>query len=109
MVKVDEGVAEFTFYRPDVSGVFLAGEFNDWRTDQLRMTRRSDGYWSIRLKLPAGVHKFRYLADGQWYNDYAAFGLEVGTYGLESVVLVEPAHLSMAQPAAAPAREVVAA
>ena len=60
MVSVDNGVAEFTFFRPQAQAVYLAGDFNEWRSDQLLMTRASNGYWRARLNLSAGVYKFRY-------------------------------------------------
>lgn len=88
MVNVKNGVAEFRFFRPDVAAVHVAGEFNDWRTDQLAMTHQGDGYWRLEMPLPAGTHKFRYFAEGQWYTDFAAFGVEPGQFGLDSVIHV---------------------
>ena len=52
------------------------------------MVRTADGYWHTQLELPTGEFKFRYLADGQWYVDYAGFGLEYGTYGPDSIVRI---------------------
>ena len=43
--------------------------------------------------------QFRYLGDGQWYTDYAAFGLEYGPFGMNSVVKVEPAERLETRPA----------
>lgn len=97
MVSVDNGVAEFSFFRPKAQGVYLAGDFNEWRADQLLMTRESDGYWHAKLNLPAGVYKFRYCADGVWYTDYAAFGVEVGQFGMDSVLNVAQPRLVVKQ------------
>ena len=83
-----DGYAEFHFFRPDAANVFIAGDFNDWRTDQLRMVSRGDGYWMLRLPLPAGDYRFRYVADGTWYTDYAAFGVEPARFGMDSVLRV---------------------
>lgn len=88
MVNESNGVVEFRFYRPEARQVALAGDFNDWRADQVFMRRDMDGYWSAKLMLPTGVYKFRYCADGVWYTDYAAFGVEPGRYGMDSVVRV---------------------
>ena len=90
-----DGYTEFRFFRPNASGVFLVGDFNDWRTDQLKMVRHEDGYWVLRLPLPAGDYKFRYVADGAWYTDFAAFGIEPARFGLNSVVLVPPQTLEL--------------
>lgn len=99
MVTVDNGIAEFSFYRPLATSVFVAGDFNDWRTDQLAMVRQENGYWGLRMKVAAGDHKFRYYADGVWYTDFAAFGLEPGRAGLDSVLHVSDRKLHVAQPA----------
>ena len=40
------------------------------------------------MKLPAGEFRFRYCADGEWFADYAAFGVEPGRFGLDSIVRV---------------------
>ncbi len=98
MVTFTEGWVEFTFYRPGAERVYLAGDFNDWRERELSMSRSDDGYWRARVRLPAGEFRFRYLADGQWFADYAAFGLEPGRFGLDSIVRVPQAVLAVRKP-----------
>jgi 1,4-alpha-glucan branching enzyme len=88
MVNVNGEWAEFRFYRPDAASVFLVGDFNDWQDSQLAMTKRSDGDWVAKVRLPAGEFKFRYCADGQWFTDYAAFGVQPGRFGMDSIVKV---------------------
>jgi 1,4-alpha-glucan branching enzyme len=89
MVTVNNEIVEFSFFRPDVQSVHLVGDFNNWQTGQLCMGRGANGYWSAKMKLPPGTYKFRYVADGVWYTDYAAFGVEPGRFGMDSVVRVE--------------------
>lgn len=108
MVDVKGDVAEFTFFRPAANCVFLAGDFNNWQESELSMTRREDGYWAATMRLPAGEFKFRYCADGMWYTDYAAFGVEPGSFGLDSVVRVVPPTLKVT-PALLDESEVAAA
>lgn len=88
MVSINSGVVEFRFFRPDARNVFVVGEFNGWQTNQLRMKRHGDGYWKLEMPIPAGTHRFRYFADGMWYTDFAAFGVEPGKFGLDSVLHV---------------------
>jgi 1,4-alpha-glucan branching enzyme len=90
MVAVQGNEARFRFFRPSASAVHLAGDFNGWRTDQLPMHRAPDGYWEARLRLPQGLYAFGYFADGQWYVDFASFGVEVGPLGLRSVLRIAP-------------------
>ena len=86
MVTVKGNVAKFMFYHRHAKRVFIAGDFNNWQENQLFMTRDKNGYWSASIKLPPGEFKFRYCADGQWFTDYAAFGVEPGHLGLDSVL-----------------------
>ena len=97
MVSIENDTVQFSFFRPGAQAVHLVGDFNDWRTDQLPMRRDASGYWSCRLRLPAGIYKFRYLADGVWYTDYAAFGVEPGQFGMDSVLNVRPSQPRMIQ------------
>ena len=83
------GDVEFCFLRPEARGVFLCGDFNSWNRTALPMTRLDGGWWKCRLRLATGTYQFKYLADSEWYLDYAAFGLEMGRPGTwNSVVLV---------------------
>lgn len=97
MVTINEEWVEFSFFRPQASHVHLAGEFNGWRHGELPMTRAENGYWMAKMRLPAGEFKFRYCADGQWFTDFAAFGVEPGRFGLDSVVRVPRPTLRMVQ------------
>lgn len=111
MVTVTDNWVEFKFYRPTAQHVALAGDFNNWRVGELKMVRCEDGYWQARMKLPAGEFRFRYCADGEWYADYAAFGVEPGRFGMDSIVRVPTAPavpLSLSGPATTPAAGVAA-
>jgi len=66
------------------------------------MVRRGDGYWIARMRLPAGEFKFRYCADGEWFTDFAAFGVEPGRFGMDSVLLVPPRTIQIPLPAVPP-------
>lgn len=88
MVTVNGSNVEFRFYRPQASQVWLVGDFSDWRDGVIPMRRLPDGYWQASLLLEPGLFRFRYQADGQWFTDYAAFGIEQGRYGPDSVIRV---------------------
>jgi 1,4-alpha-glucan branching enzyme len=99
MVSLGEGFVEFRFFRPDAQQVHLTGDFNEWDHAQTPMARDGEGYWQVHLALPPGEFKFRYYADGQWFTDFAAFGVEPGPYGPDSVVRVPHPPLTVARPA----------
>ncbi len=88
MVTVNNGRAEFVFYRPEAQQVHLVGDFNGWREGAQPMKRNEAGQWRLTLSLPAGEFRFRYHADGQWFTDYAAFGVEPADGGMNSIVHV---------------------
>jgi len=109
MVIVTEGWVEFSFYRPQAKNVFLVGEFNEWRSQDLRMAQSSEGYWQAKMHLPAGEFKFRYRADGEWFADYAAFGVEPSRFGLDSIVRVPTVPVKLPVHAATPSQSIAAA
>lgn len=57
---------EFSCHSPDAGAVFLAGTFNDWRTDATPLAKDDKGTWRASLKLPSGRHEFKFVVDGQW-------------------------------------------
>ncbi len=53
----------------DAERVIVAGSFNDWNEDDIELTLQDNGYWSIRLPLPAGKHYYKFIVDGKWMLD----------------------------------------
>jgi glycosidase len=83
-------------YKPapdeDVRDVHLAGSFNGWSMHALPMIDRGDGMYQALLKLPEGVHWYKFVVNGEtWVNDPASdkeFEQPDGNYGVNSAVLV---------------------
>jgi 1,4-alpha-glucan branching enzyme len=84
----DDGQVEFRFYRPNVRSVSLVGDFNGSDNDTLAMNSTGDGWWTALMRFAAGDYRFRYLADGKWFNDYASFGVEPTQTGFNSILRV---------------------
>jgi 1,4-alpha-glucan branching enzyme len=91
MVTIQGTRATFRFLRPLAHAVYLVGSFNLWRPGELLMNHSADGSWGATLDLVPGEYPFRYCADGQWFVDYAAFGVEHGPFGLEGIVRIPTA------------------
>jgi len=83
------GQVEFRFFRPDAQEVRLRGDFDGWARG-VAMQRDADGWWTARLTPPPGEYRFRYLADGTWYTDFASNGIEMSKHGWNSILLVQP-------------------
>ncbi|RYY64165.1 MAG: hypothetical protein EOO12_10400, partial [Chitinophagaceae bacterium] len=54
----------------DARGVLLAGSFNDWRENELRLQRAGDG-WYLPVFLADGTHTYKFIVDGTWLADPA--------------------------------------
>ena len=83
-----DGSVEFRFFRPEARDVRVAGDFNGWSGDALHMKPAGNGWWSVRTVLGSGEYRFRYVADGRWFTDYASNGVEFAKLGLNSLLIV---------------------
>lgn len=81
------GSVEFRFFRAGARQVALAGDFNEW-AEQVPMRRDGEGWWVAELKLAPGDYRFRYVADGTWYTDFASNGVEATKTGWNSMLVV---------------------
>ena len=91
MVHVDQtGKATFRFRHAATGPVFLVGDFCRWQKDHLPMRRVCEHEWMLMLRLPPGQYEFRYYADGRWFTDYAAFGINCNNFREFNSVLRVP-------------------
>jgi 1,4-alpha-glucan branching enzyme len=59
----------FAVRAPNSNRVALVGDFNDWNRNAV-LLRRSDGEWSVTLRLRPGRYRYSYLADGaRWIGN----------------------------------------
>ncbi|MBC22768.1 MAG: hypothetical protein CMJ32_02470 [Phycisphaerae bacterium] len=59
-------------HRPEspVDTVHVAGNFNGWNRNAHEMTPLGDGSWGLQLRLPLGVHYYKFVHDGRdWLPD----------------------------------------
>lgn len=85
------GEVEFRFFRPTAKEVAVAGDFTQWQQMAINMKHEGKGWWTARLKLQPGEYRFRYVADGQWFTDFASHGVELKKQVWNSVLLVQQA------------------
>ncbi len=78
-------------YIPPIGGeheVYLTGDFNDWRPQELKMNPE-DGYYTITLELPKGKYAYKFIVDGKWITDESAKHFREDGFGdWNSVVIV---------------------
>src|SRR5688572_19331131 len=90
-----DGCVEFRFYRPQASRVSVVGEFNSWIDGINPMKPDGDGWWTASTKLKPGEYRFRYVADGVWFTDYASHGIEAGPNGWNAVLVVASPRMKL--------------
>jgi len=52
----------------DAQDVFVAGDFNQWSTRELQMSKVENG-WALPVFLEEGNYSYKFLLDGQWLSD----------------------------------------
>jgi 1,4-alpha-glucan branching enzyme len=88
----DSSSVEVTFSLPDdvdAAEVALCGDFNDWATDDIKLSQGDGGSWEVVIKLAPGTYRYRYLLDGyRWENAWSADYYAPNPYGSEDSVVV---------------------
>ncbi len=63
-----DGLTRFVIqHGPGPHAVLLAGSFSHWRL--IPMRRHQDGAFIATVRLPAGVHEYKFVVNGQWLID----------------------------------------
>jgi 1,4-alpha-glucan branching enzyme len=83
------GEVEFRFFRANAGDVAVAGDFTGWQEHPIHMCPEGNGWWTARVKLDPGEYRFRYVADGTWFTDFASHGVELKKQVWNSVLLVQ--------------------
>jgi hypothetical protein len=64
-----DGLVTFALAEPSADSVVLIGDFNDWNPGANPL-RRTDGRWSVTLKLKPGRYRYSFVVDGSsWRAD----------------------------------------
>jgi Glycogen recognition site of AMP-activated protein kinase/Carbohydrate-binding module 48 (Isoamylase N-terminal domain) len=70
----------------NASRVMLAGTFNNWNPNALRMQRAETGWWA-EVPLIGGKHHYKFIVDGNWMTDPANRMIEMDIEGNQNSVL----------------------
>ncbi|MEM9859427.1 MAG: glycogen-binding domain-containing protein [Bacteroidota bacterium] len=74
---------------PDAGEVVIAGSFNKWNEEALKMSR-TDGGWEFALSLVGGKHYYKFIVDGKWMVDpFNPLKEYDGSGNLNSVLIVQ--------------------
>jgi hypothetical protein len=53
---------------PDASLVQVAGNFNNWDSNELVMEKTASG-WQLTFQLAPGNYEYKFIVDGRWITD----------------------------------------
>lgn len=81
-------VVEISIRRPGASQVRVLGDFTGWEPVPME---RSDGTWTVRLRLRPGTYHFGFRVDGGWVVPEGIPGRVEDEWGRANATLVVPA------------------
>lgn len=76
----------FSFSAPTAMSVQLVGDFTQWQEKPVKMQKDADGIWRTTIKLPPGMHHYRFLVDGQWRDDPECVLREPNPFGSQDAI-----------------------
>jgi AcrR family transcriptional regulator len=94
LLGTQEGIAQFVGHFPGARSVDVVGPFTDWRAGVVALRDDDhDGVWSAVVVLPAGVHEYMFVVDGErWIADPLAGRYVADGFGRQNaLVIVRPA------------------
>ncbi len=71
--------------------VFVAGDFNNWKPEDISM-KKVPGGWSTQLILASGNHQYKFIVDGQWITDPGNPNTAEEDGKTNSLIAVKPNH-----------------
>ena len=82
-----ESSVDFGFSAPQARNVSVAGTFNNWNTNALKLTRDFRGNWSGSWNLKPGRYEYRFFVDGNWADDPKAKTTVQNEFGSKNAIL----------------------
>jgi hypothetical protein len=81
---------QFVLVAPEARSVAVVGDFNNWGLgDTALVAENHNGVWSVSAPVPAGVHRYAFLVNGeQWVADPTAPRAAGDDFGQPSSALV---------------------
>ena len=79
----------FSLTAPEAKTVLVAGNFTNWEQAPVALKKnKKDGLWKATVSLPPGTCEYRFLVDGQWWDDPNATQRSWNRFGSQNAVLV---------------------
>lgn|SRR5882724_2893409 len=78
---------EFRMEAPFAKSVQLAGDFTDWEKSPLDLVQSYDGTWFTIVPLLPGIYSYRFIVDGQWFDDPESVRHVPNPFGSEDAIM----------------------
>lgn len=78
-IKLNE--VTLTLQAPGASRVYVAGDFNGWKTDDTTLMEQDNGVWTKCVSLTPGSYRYKFVKDGEWIEDPANPKVATNPYG----------------------------
>lgn len=85
--SAEHGVAVFRLEAPTAQTVKLVADFTGWDKNPLDLQLSENGFWQITVALPPGRYAYRFLVDGEWYDDPLCAQCEANPFGTTNAVV----------------------
>jgi 1,4-alpha-glucan branching enzyme len=82
-----ESSVDFGLFAPKAKKVSVAGSFNNWNTNDLKLRKDEKGNWSGSARLKLGRYEYLFVVDGEWINDPKARETVSNPFGTINSVL----------------------
>lgn len=74
----------------DAKAVYVAGTFNDWKSNYMPLQNKENGSWTMALLMPPGTYEYQFVVDGRWIPDPKAREAMPNPYGGVNSILRVP-------------------
>ncbi|HYA87971.1 MAG TPA: glycogen-binding domain-containing protein [Nitrospirota bacterium] len=85
--RANSRFVDITFYAPDAKTVYIAGDFNGWRTKAHLIKKGPDGIWRLSIKLCVGRHEYKFYVDGALAQQLPCSTTTSNSYGTYNCVI----------------------
>lgn len=78
---------EFSLSELKAKKVSVAGTFNNWDVNTLKLKKSVSGGWNVSVNLKPGRYEYRFFVDGEWMNDPKLKETVVNPFGTSNSIL----------------------
>jgi len=80
-------IIDFKLVAPFAKNVMLAGTFNKWSPNSLKMNKDDNGVWRIKMKLKPASYEYKFVIDGNWMTDPENMFTSVSNSGIVNSII----------------------